>query len=769
MRLWPFRRSTRDGADGRRYVEQASEPTTGARPDPATNEPARPVEHWRRLAPLTRTSGAPPLVAPLRRITAGLAARADTGMVLAPLGHDRRQDAPIGTITGAIVPVARPVNAGVTTPTAPRLDLSHRSVHSPARPDGAAATGASDTTRPAAAMPIQRLRFDPPSPDSDPPQSALVPQPRPDHDSGGAPAASVPTTDALPSLDTLRQPQQSLPSKAVPTAVVTTARRLVAQPRSITATPPARVAESDNEPRRSPLPLGARPDTAGERPLSAPDVAPTTVARALSVPAPAATSDQTMPTTAPRPAEPTSAPTVGDIGRLMTPAGPAPTATAGSDTVADPGAVADPAPLPIAGRRTIHRRRVGEPLTHRPITMVAAPAATSELPTHIDSGASQWRLEPDAVPDRAPTRRQPPAARHGALPGPLARRADPVPSRARRPAAATAPRTDDRHPSERPRPAALIGGRAPLALQQPRRDERPAGPAGAPLPVSVVQRENDQPTVVPISRSPSRHIDADLRAPESVPADLRAQLEPMLGVDLSDVAVHRGPESSLAAADMHARAFTLGGEVHLPDKLGPTSHGEARATLAHELTHVAQQRRLGTVAPNENSPAGAAMEAEARDVARRIAGGQRVSVTTPVRQRPTVPMVHTLPSVASRAAGSSLSVAEASAVAAQVADAAVRSSLADRMTDNRGVTFGGITPTAASTIGAQREPEGSNQATTAQSRPAAAPLAQPASLESISQERLDELTGRLYEGIRTRLRHDLLVQRERAGALFDQR
>jgi hypothetical protein len=39
----------------------------------------------------------------------------------------------------------------------------------------------------------------------------------------------------------------------------------------------------------------------------------------------------------------------------------------------------------------------------------------------------------------------------------------------------------------------------------------------------------------------------------------------------------------------------------------------------------------------------------------------------------------------------------------------------------------------------------------------------------MSAERLDELASRLYDGIQSRLRRDLLIQRERAGSLFDHR
>lgn len=84
------------------------------------------------------------------------------------------------------------------------------------------------------------------------------------------------------------------------------------------------------------------------------------------------------------------------------------------------------------------------------------------------------------------------------------------------------------------------------------------------------------------------------------------------GADLADVSVHRGPEVTAEAAQLSARAYTTGGEVHLPQEHGPLSSGTGRSLLAHELTHVAQQRALGSSLPPESSPAGARLEAEAQ-------------------------------------------------------------------------------------------------------------------------------------------------------------
>ena len=247
----------------------------------------------------------------------------------------------------------------------------------------------------------------------------------------------------------------------------------------------------------------------------------------------------------------------------------------------------------------------------------------------------------------------------------------------------------------------------------------------------------------------------------------------MLGTPLSDVPVHRGPSSAIAASAIGARAYTAGAEVHLPAALGATSHGAARETLAHELTHVAQQRRLGAVAPVEDSPAGAGMEDEARSVARRVSVPQRVEVAPPAIRRPAVALSHvaaartSLPSPA--ASTSSLSPSDQRAMAHHIESSALSSGVATRLPGG-GVAFGGSAP-ANSTIGVQREPERSDLPDN-QTSHGTGPVAEPAPsspLDDLTPERVAELASRLYDGIRARLRHDLLVQRERAGALFDHR
>ncbi|MFJ8623572.1 DUF4157 domain-containing protein [Kitasatospora sp. NPDC093550] len=73
----------------------------------------------------------------------------------------------------------------------------------------------------------------------------------------------------------------------------------------------------------------------------------------------------------------------------------------------------------------------------------------------------------------------------------------------------------------------------------------------------------------------------------------RADMEARLGADFGDVRVHTGPAARASAAEIGARAYTSGNHVVLGEG------GHDRHTLAHELTHVIQQRR-GPVAGTDN-------------------------------------------------------------------------------------------------------------------------------------------------------------------------
>ncbi len=76
-------------------------------------------------------------------------------------------------------------------------------------------------------------------------------------------------------------------------------------------------------------------------------------------------------------------------------------------------------------------------------------------------------------------------------------------------------------------------------------------------------------------------------------AQLRTEMEARLGADFSTVRVHDGAAAQRSAADVGARAYTSGEHIVIGQG------GASRHTLAHELTHVIQQRS-GPVSGTEN-------------------------------------------------------------------------------------------------------------------------------------------------------------------------
>ncbi|MEV5987437.1 DUF4157 domain-containing protein [Streptomyces sp. NPDC052051] len=82
--------------------------------------------------------------------------------------------------------------------------------------------------------------------------------------------------------------------------------------------------------------------------------------------------------------------------------------------------------------------------------------------------------------------------------------------------------------------------------------------------------------------------------------DTRADMEGRLGADFSSVRVHTGSAAHESAKEVGAHAYTVGDNIVFQrDSYDPASH-QGRTTLAHELTHVIQQRSGpvdGTEAP----------------------------------------------------------------------------------------------------------------------------------------------------------------------------
>ncbi|MGW5680221.1 eCIS core domain-containing protein, partial [Streptomyces sp. NPDC003860] len=118
-----------------------------------------------------------------------------------------------------------------------------------------------------------------------------------------------------------------------------------------------------------------------------------------------------------------------------------------------------------------------------------------------------------------------------------------------------------------------------------------------------------------VLRTPGRPLDATTRT----------DMEARLGADFSDVRIHSDGAARASAAEIGARAYTSGNHVVIGDG------GGDRHTLAHELTHVIQQRQ-GPVAGADNgsglkvSDPADRFEREAEANARRALSGQPPAV-----------------------------------------------------------------------------------------------------------------------------------------------
>ena len=103
-------------------------------------------------------------------------------------------------------------------------------------------------------------------------------------------------------------------------------------------------------------------------------------------------------------------------------------------------------------------------------------------------------------------------------------------------------------------------------------------------------------------------------------AGVRGKVAPSLGDPLSDVRVHTDDTADALAQSVSARAFTTGSDVYFAkDEYKPGTHGGDQL-LAHELSHVVQQRGAPTSGPLVVSQPGDALETEADQAADELAG-----------------------------------------------------------------------------------------------------------------------------------------------------
>ena len=71
---------------------------------------------------------------------------------------------------------------------------------------------------------------------------------------------------------------------------------------------------------------------------------------------------------------------------------------------------------------------------------------------------------------------------------------------------------------------------------------------------------------------------------------MRTDMEDRFGQDFSDVRVHSGADAHASAASLSAQAYTVGSDIVFQQGRYDPGSTEGAHMLAHELTHVVQQR-----------------------------------------------------------------------------------------------------------------------------------------------------------------------------------
>jgi len=110
---------------------------------------------------------------------------------------------------------------------------------------------------------------------------------------------------------------------------------------------------------------------------------------------------------------------------------------------------------------------------------------------------------------------------------------------------------------------------------------------------------------------------------EPLPAQILTSLESRFGMPLGFVRVHTDAQSGAMADRAGARAFTYGDHIFLGSREKPSD----LSLMAHEVTHVLQQRGGPVLQMSGGSTTSSALEREADANAARVVGGDATSTT----------------------------------------------------------------------------------------------------------------------------------------------
>lgn len=121
-----------------------------------------------------------------------------------------------------------------------------------------------------------------------------------------------------------------------------------------------------------------------------------------------------------------------------------------------------------------------------------------------------------------------------------------------------------------------------------------------------------------LDREIARAIDDRRGRGHELDGEARANLEGAMGEDFSDVRVHDDADAHELSTAVSAEAFTTGSDVFFQSGKYDPSSSAGQKLLAHELTHVSQQRGATPTSDMTVSEPGDASEVEATSIADKV-------------------------------------------------------------------------------------------------------------------------------------------------------
>ena len=121
----------------------------------------------------------------------------------------------------------------------------------------------------------------------------------------------------------------------------------------------------------------------------------------------------------------------------------------------------------------------------------------------------------------------------------------------------------------------------------------------------ILQKKPDHSSYSTLSNI-ENSINSSRGSGSSLPTGTRTEMENSFGADFSNVRIHNDSSAVQMSKDLNAQAFTHGSDIYFNSGKYDTNSKSGKHLLAHELTHVVQQRPVDKIRkyPMDGAPAG---------------------------------------------------------------------------------------------------------------------------------------------------------------------